>query len=599
MTFTDSDLIIGILDVIGKGLNFIGDFIGTTEGMVVALVLVGNAIVNIIGARSKEYNLQKKQYELQKLMAKEEAEKLRAEAKEDFKRNPKRFLSKKQGKKFDKEFGEKTQEVTAAEEQLNADTEAVLAQEKIVADAKKLWDEEAAALKAAQEAYDNELKMANAEAQHQTAVANIEAEAELEKQKINEIAEAKELAEQGIKTEVDKEKIEKVEEKKDEASQKALEKELTAQEKLEKAKNKAEAAEKKYNDEKRKQEELTKKQINSQKVLTKAQSDQNEVLNRYFEGTKENLAINQAMAESQEHLNVVSSTFQIIMTGISVVTGIVNGVKAVGTLISTIYTAATAAEGTAEKTAARAKLQATAAQWGLNGAMYACPIVWIIALIVAAIAVVALLVVGIIALAKAFKANNDESAKAAKSIKDLNAQIYEFDQKANKLKSSISVFEDLDDKVLKTKEDMEAMNAEMDKIAESMSDEEINEKEKKRTDKENMVASLTGGMSEKDYYDSLTTDKAKREFAEKLAKGYDDLADNKRREQISTLAGISVTNQKALLENDMAVADAVYAINNNSLYDTIDALETKIGLDEEERKSLETLTQSVLENMDA
>ena len=106
MTFTDSELIIGVLDVIGDGLNFIGDFIGTTEGLVVALAVVGNAIVNIIGARAKEYNIQKKQYELQKAMALESYERSKQEALEKFKKNPNDFTL---GEKDKKEFSEKLQ----------------------------------------------------------------------------------------------------------------------------------------------------------------------------------------------------------------------------------------------------------------------------------------------------------------------------------------------------------------------------------------------------------------------------------------------------------------------------------------------------------
>ena len=63
----------------------------------------------------------------------------------------------------------------------------------------------------------------------------------------------------------------------------------------------------------------------------------------------------------------------------NIISGIVSGVLGIMSLVQGVQAAASMMQ-------AGATLSATAAQWGLNTALYACPIVWIIALIIGLIA---------------------------------------------------------------------------------------------------------------------------------------------------------------------------------------------------------------------
>lgn len=77
--------------------------------------------------------------------------------------------------------------------------------------------------------------------------------------------------------------------------------------------------------------------------------------------------------------------YKSVMTGINIVAGIYNGLVAVSTAASAIKAGGTLAEAAATTTA-------TGAQVGLNAALLACPITWIIILIVALIAIIVLLI---------------------------------------------------------------------------------------------------------------------------------------------------------------------------------------------------------------
>lgn len=81
------------------------------------------------------------------------------------------------------------------------------------------------------------------------------------------------------------------------------------------------------------------------------------------------------------------------------------------------------------------------------------------------------------------------------------------------------------------------MNEDLDKLGESMSEEEPDTgKNASEYDKE--MAEITGGKSEKEYYDSLQTEEEKIEFARQKAEAQRREADRKRDEQVERMQDI-------------------------------------------------------------
>ena len=135
-----------------------------------------------------------------------------------------------------------------------------------------------------------------------------------------------------------------------------------------------------------------------------------------------------------------------------------------------------------EKAKARAALfgagatgTATAAQWGLNAAMAANPIGAVVVAIMALIAAIAAVIVYL----TVFKDTTSAVDKAANSINKLSAEIYELDQKAQSINNVVNEFDALDRKILKTSEDLAAMNELLDKGGESLDDTKADDKDSK------------------------------------------------------------------------------------------------------------------------
>ena len=92
---------------------------------------------------------------------------------------------------------------------------------------------------------------------------------------------------------------------------------------------------------------------------------------------------------------------------------------------------------------------ATGAQWALNAAIYACPLGWILVIIVAVIAAIALLVVGIIALIKYMKDNTVENRlkRSEARLKSLEEQVSSTKDAIDDLESSWDSLQDASDKL--------------------------------------------------------------------------------------------------------------------------------------------------------
>ena len=163
---------------------------------------------------------------------------------------------------------------------------------------------------------------------------------------------------------------------------------------------------------------------------------------------------------------------------------------------------------------------------------------WIIAgTILAAILGAALIGAGIAALGKVgaleFAGADKRRAETAEGIKQLGAEIYKLEESARSLDTMADGFENLSKKVIKSKEDIQAMEEQLDKMGESMS-EETPETGKDATEYDKEIAEITGGKSEKEYYEGLT-DEGKVEFARQKADAQRREADRKRDKQVEEM----------------------------------------------------------------
>ena len=173
----------------------------------------------------------------------------------------------------------------------------------------------------------------------------------------------------------------------------------------------------------------------------------------------------------------------------------------------------------------------------------------------------------------AVNAANGGTDKAADKVNKLSNEIYKLQAKADAIKSIEKQYDNLDKKIIQTTEDQEKMNSLLDSISDKLSEEE------------------------QDVFKGLTTDKAKRDFLETVEQNAIDEANKKREEQIKILRKLDPEQRREILNNKdnadyVQAVDAIYAINNNTLYEYIDSLS-------DVNDGVEKFTQSILENISA
>ena len=193
----------------------------------------------------------------------------------------------------------------------------------------------------------------------------------------------------------------------------------------------------------------------------------------------------------------------------------------------------------------------------------------VIAGVTLATALLAALGIGIAASMGAFKPASD---KAADQVNTLSNDIYKLTEKANAIAQVEKQFDALDNKIIKTAEDTK----EMAKLLESAADKLTEE--------------------DKATYENLQSNQAKRTFLEEKEAEYREEANKKRQEQLKVLRQLNDEQRKELLTakdaNSLMVQDAVFSINNNTLYEYIDTLE-------EVNDGVESMTQNILEMLSA
>jgi len=166
----------------------------------------------------------------------------------------------------------------------------------------------------------------------------------------------------------------------------------------------------------------------------------------------------------------------------------------------------------------------------------------------------------------------DAAEKTAQDINKLSNEIYKLNERANAIKNITSQYDDLDNKIVKTAEDQKKMNELLDSAADKLDEEQ------------------------KETYNALTTDKQRYNYLKQVERDSRSSANEKRKEQISKIRGLNSSDRAKLLASNATDAEileaqsAIYALNNNTLYEYIDNLG-------DAQEGVEKLTQSILENM--
>lgn len=188
---------------------------------------------------------------------------------------------------------------------------------------------------------------------------------------------------------------------------------------------------------------------------------------------------------------------------------------------------------------------------------------------------------------------SSSSSSEAESVNKLSNEIYKLNSKANEINNITMAFDKLDNKLIKTNSDLKEMSSLLNQAADKL-DTEVDKKH-----------DWYGGKSEKEYYESFSSNKGKRKALEFIESNNRKLANEKRTEQINKIKGLSGKELARFLDDEATDAeilqaqDAIYALNNNELYEYIDLQKESGKLTEEQATAVESLTQSILEGMSA
>lgn len=343
------------------------------------------------------------------------------------------------------------------------------------------------------------------------------------------------------------------------------------------------------------------KKIELQKALNEAQAGLAEAEKQYQiahqelgKAKTEELLIDTQIAENlsaqRSTMGFIGGLWNTIITPITTVLGLITTVKAMYWGI----VAAKKAEGVETDKNTKKTILGTIAEkikagWALASSAGAIPIIgWGIGLSILA-------AIGISLAVNAAKQEkyNKSAEGTAESINKISNEIYKLNAKANEINNITTAFDKLDNKLIKTNSDLKEMSSLLDQAADKLDTE---------VDKEH---DWYGGKSEKEYYESFSSNAGKRKALEFIESNNRKLANEKRTEQINKIKGLSGKELARFLDDEATDAeilqaqDAIYALNNNELYEYIDLQKESGKLTEEQATAVESLTQSILEGMSA
>ena len=224
---------------------------------------------------------------------------------------------------------------------------------------------------------------------------------------------------------------------------------------------------------------------------------------------------------------------------------------------------------------------------------------WIISLIImggSLLSTIMTVVSGVInSISGWIKSMSNSAENAADNINELSNEIYKLNESANALNEVGRKFDELDDKVIKTKEDLAEMSSLLKSAGDNLSEE--NDKDEKGKEIEN--------SSDKYDYSQLESDTEKRKFIEIKEQEYRDEANKRRQDQLDYAKKLSEGERKALLDDSttnskyLETQSAIRAIANNEIYETIDALREKGIYDEQELQNAEDVATAIMSEVKA
>lgn len=180
-------------------------------------------------------------------------------------------------------------------------------------------------------------------------------------------------------------------------------------------------------------------------------------------------------------------------------------------------------------------------------------------------------------------------------INELSDNIYKLTKQADEIDQITNKFDSLDNKLIKTNKDLEEMSSLLEQAGEKLIDEEVGKNED---------IGFGKGMSAKDYYDTATTDRAKKAALEKISEVSRTNANKDREKIIEDFSRMSDADKAEVLSSTdnaqyLKTQDAIFAINNNNLYAYIDELKEAGNINKETASYVEKFTQNILDNISA
>ena len=169
-------------------------------------------------------------------------------------------------------------------------------------------------------------------------------------------------------------------------------------------------------------------------------------------------------------------------------------------------------------------------------------------------------------------------------VQNLNKEIYDLTKRAESMQTIVSKFDALDEKIIKTNEDLKEMNNLLTSAADNLDDTEVKNKDDIGYGK---------GINQKQAYQALKSNIEKRNFLEtetkktrqQITSKYDES-----RRQIEKLRSKGKLNSflTGSSEEARAVRDSVYGYNNLKMYNTLDELTSSGAITSAESSNIET-----------
>lgn len=166
---------------------------------------------------------------------------------------------------------------------------------------------------------------------------------------------------------------------------------------------------------------------------------------------------------------------------------------------------------------------------------------------------------------------------AVDNITEKGNEIYRANEKSTAINSIASSYDKLDGKLIKTISDQKEMNSLLDQAADKLSDEE------------------------KEYYNSLSTDKLKREYLDKVREDTQKQLDATSESQRQAINNSPYKNQwlTGKSADDLKVRDQMYAGVKRSAYEYLDTLTKEKDAYKDLYDAVEDVTNALIENLDA